>query len=120
MSGFIKAENFDGKRQFIEKFDGLNFLQSLMTDEVASTSVKLYKKVLICACDLIVNDDTIFKEQPFMVREFFARSEQIYGMLIKAVSHERAQIEDVKMFDVRLWTLRILFRLHQHKAEEIG
>ena len=47
-----------------------------------------------------------------MVREFFARSEQIYGMLIKAVSQDRVQIENVKMVDVRLWTIRILFRIH--------
>jgi hypothetical protein len=49
LSSFIKGENFEGKRQFIEKFDGLNFLQSLMTDEVKEASLRLYKKVVICA-----------------------------------------------------------------------
>lgn len=72
LSSFIKSENFHGKRQFIEDYNGLDFLASLMNDEIATASLRLYKKVLTLAHDLVINDDTIFKENPFVVREYFA------------------------------------------------
>jgi len=77
LSSFIKSENFHGKRQFIEEYNGLEFLASLMNDETASASLRLYKKVLNLALDLVVNDDGIFKENPFLVREYFSQSEAI-------------------------------------------
>lgn len=59
LSSFIRSENFDGKRRFILQFNGLDFLSSLLTDETANVSLKLYKKILLLINDLITNDDDI-------------------------------------------------------------
>lgn len=59
LSSFIRAENFEGKRRFVQEFGGLDFLASLMNDEVVTQSLRLFNKVLVLANDLIVNDDFI-------------------------------------------------------------
>jgi len=122
LSSFIKSENFHGKRQFIEDYNGLDFLASLMNDEVATASLRLYKKVLTLAHDLVVNDDTIFKENPFVVREYFAQSEAIMNQLLKSVSDTvySGDLEDLKMLDVRGTSIRILARVYQFKAKELA
>lgn len=85
-----------------------------MNDEIATKSLRLFKKVLILADDLITNDDNIIGENPFFVREYFARSELILGQLLKCVSYAKyvGNLEDLKMIDIRSQTLRILFRIH--------
>jgi len=62
LSSFIRGMNFEGKRRFITEFDGLTFISSLLTDEIATASLRLYKKVLILIQDLVVNDDNIMKD----------------------------------------------------------
>lgn len=47
LSSFIRSENFEGKRRFIQEFGGLDFISSLMNDDVATKSLRLYKKVLL-------------------------------------------------------------------------
>lgn len=68
LSSFIRAENFEGKARFIKDYSGLDFLGSLMNDDLASQSLRLFKKVLTLLNDLVVNDDSIFKGNPFLVR----------------------------------------------------
>merc|ERR1712014_121410 len=101
---------------------GLDFLASLINDEVATASLRLYKKVLTLAHDLVINDDTIFKENPFVVREYFAQSEIIMNQLLRSVNDAAysGDLEDVKMVDVRGTSLRILARVYQYKAKELA
>lgn len=61
------------------QFDGLDWLASLLNDDVANESLRLYKKVLLLALDLITNDDNIIEENPFLVREYFCHSENLLG-----------------------------------------
>lgn len=77
LSSLLRAEGFEGKRRFIAGFDGLEFLESLMKDEVAENSLRLYNKVLLLLDDLVTNDDTIFKSRPFAVRDHCLNSEPI-------------------------------------------
>jgi len=79
LSSFIRAENFDGKRSFVIQFNGLDWLASLLNDDVANGSLRLYKKVLLLASDLVTNDDTIVEENPFLVRDYFCHSENVLG-----------------------------------------
>jgi len=77
LSSFIRAENFDGKRRFIKEFKGLDFLSSLLSDQVMESSLRLYKKVLILAEDLVANDDFIDKSNPVSVRDYFSKQSKV-------------------------------------------
>jgi len=72
LSSVIKADNFAGKLRFIKDFDGLEFLSSLLCDELASESIRLYRRVLVLLNDLVINDDGIVSDNPFFVRNFIA------------------------------------------------
>jgi len=60
LSSFIRSENFNGKREFISKMGGLQFLCATL-HEKNNQSDRLLKKVLILMYDLLLNDDTIFE-----------------------------------------------------------
>jgi len=121
LSSFIRSENFDGKRRFIQDFNGLDFLASLLNDDMAKVSLKLYKKVLLLTNDLVTNDDYIVKNNPFAVREYFVHSQHLTKQLLNNISTQMyaGDLGEFKMVDVRQQTLRILFRLHQY-SEEFG
>lgn len=72
LSSFIRADNFQGKVKFIKEFNGLEFLASLLCDELANESIRLYRKVILLINDLILNDDGIDTNNPTLVRNFFA------------------------------------------------
>jgi len=71
LSSFLRAENFNSKRQFIEKMGGLQFLASQLLNK--DFSVRMHKKVLILMHDLVVNDENIFEDRPQMVRSTFGK-----------------------------------------------
>lgn len=114
LSSFIRSENFEGKKLFVAGFNGLDFIARLMCDDVATASMRLFKKALVLIDDLVVNDDSILKEDPFFVREYCCRSEQVLGQLFKCISHAQfvGNLNDTRMFDVRAQALSILFRLY--------
>lgn len=114
LSSIIKGEYFEGKRRFIMEFNGLDFLTKLMNEDIAKHFLRLYKKVLLLANDLVTNDDYILKENPFFVRQYFANSKQILGQLLQSLQSDPA---DVKFVDVIAQALRILFRIHQVKPD---
>ena len=71
LSSFIRADNFEGKRRFIQEFDGTNFLAGLICADAKSPekqSLRLQKKVVIFLNDLVLNDDNIVEEDPCFVR----------------------------------------------------
>jgi len=79
-----------------------------MNGDIAKNFLRLYKKVLLLAFDLITNDDYIMDENPFFVRQHFAESQQLLTQLVQWYD-----LSDVKFVDVRAISLRILSRIHQ-------
>jgi len=73
LSSVIKSDNFAAKYRFVKEYDGLEFLGALLCDELAKDSIRLYRKVLILAFDLITNDDGICPNEEMQVRNFFAK-----------------------------------------------
>ena len=117
--------NFPAKRRFITEFDGLAFLASLLNDEIATSSTRLYKKLLILINDLVVNDDMIIPEDPKMVRNYFGVGDnQVMKQLLKHLTSTEAfyagDLLDGKMSDIRCETLRILFRVYQCNPQELA
>jgi len=124
LSSFIRGMNFDGKRRFITEFDGLSFISSLLTDETATASLRLYKKVLVLIQDLVVNDDNIMKDNSMFVRNYFAVGDnKVAAQLIKVVEPSCVQFASdltvLKNMEVRNNSLRILYRLHQTNTAEL-
>lgn len=81
--------------------------------------MRLKKKVLFLINDLVINDDGIFDQDPYHVRTHFCNSSEFLNQLantitntdlnnIMAEAHQRESI------------LRIIFRLHQYKADVVG
>ena len=63
LSAFLRGDNFNSKREFIEKYGGLKFLSAIiMDDQNEQTTYRLIKKVLFLAYDFCLNDDSIFGE----------------------------------------------------------
>ena len=78
LASFLKAENFDGKREFILAHDGLAFLASLVSQPF---SLKLNKKVLSLVYDFVLNDEGIFLKNPRCVRFHFATINNIDSLV---------------------------------------
>jgi len=81
ISSFIRSENFDGKREFIGKMGGLQFLAANLHEK--TNSIRLLKKILILMYDLALNDDTIFEENPTMVRKTIGEQMNIMDRMIE-------------------------------------
>lgn len=90
ISSFIRSENFDGKREFIGKMGGLQFLAANLHEK--ANSIRLLKKILILMYDLVLNDDTIFEENPTMVRKTFADQMNIMDRMIELLMEASDQI----------------------------
>ncbi len=57
----MRSNNFEAKRQFLQKYGGIEFLIGLAVDD-KNASMRLHKKVLFLLMDLLSNDDMIFAE----------------------------------------------------------
>lgn len=88
LSAVIKSDNFTGKLKFIKDFNGLEFLESLLCDELAADSIRLYRRVLILINDLVINDDMIDTSNPLKVRTFFAGTKTFVEQLLKNISSQ--------------------------------
>jgi hypothetical protein len=71
LSSFLRSENFAGKREFISKMGGLQFLAATIHEK--TNSERLLKKVIILMYDLVLNDDGIFVDAPQFVRKTFGQ-----------------------------------------------
>ena len=80
LSSFLRAENFNSKREFVAKMGGLQFLAVLITNK--DFTVRLHKKVLILMHDLLINDENIFEDNKTMVRKTFGTD---MGVLVRLI-----------------------------------
>jgi len=57
----LKADNFDGKRIFIQEYGGIEFLtRQVCSDQANEYSLRLKKKIMNLINDFVLNDDGIF------------------------------------------------------------
>lgn len=82
LAAFLKAENFEGKRRFITEYEGLEFLvRQTCSEEAASYSLKLQKKIMNLVYDFVINDDSIFEHDAFFVRNTLGANTQLMNRL---------------------------------------
>lgn len=110
LSAFLRADNFNSKQQFIGNMGGLQFLGALLLDK--SSSTKMYRKTIILMHDLAINDESIFDENPTIVRKTFGQQMGILERLMELMT-DKEKLEDKQYWDLREYTLRILFRVFQ-------
>jgi len=120
LSSWIKADNFEGKRRFIEEQQGLEFLTSLVCDANvnANFNLRLKKKIMNLIADLVLNDDGIYDQHPYHVRQYFSTNEAFLMQLIGTLA--TTDLNNMQELQYRDSILIILFRLHQYKAEVVG
>lgn len=92
LSSFLRAENFNSKREFINKMGGLQFLASSILNE--KSTLRLQKKVLILMYDLVLNDEMIFEEQPTLVRKTMGEQMGVLERLIEILKKSSEEIND--------------------------
>lgn len=109
LSSFLRAENFNSKREFIGKMDGLQFLGSILNEK--GYSARLLKKCMILMYDLALNDDNIFAENPTQVRETFA--DNVVERLVEILVEAGQQLDNAQLWDTRTYALLLLFRIFQ-------
>ena len=78
LATWIKADNFDGKRRFINEQQGLEFLKSLFCDTTVNQTfnMRLKKKVINLINDLVINDDGIYEHNPNFVRQTWCADQE--------------------------------------------
>mmetsp|Transcript_31176 Transcript_31176/g.47708 ORF Transcript_31176/g.47708 Transcript_31176/m.47708 type:complete len:130 (+) Transcript_31176:534-923(+) len=109
LSSFLRAKNFEGKREFVGKMGGLHFLAALLLD--TKQSLRLHKKVLILLYDLVLNDETIVTDVPTQVRKTVGEQMDITKRLVALLLEASADLSNGQYWDVRETILRILFRV---------
>merc|ERR1712170_12206 len=101
--------NFEGKRVFIEKMGGLEFLAGCLNDE---KDKKILRKILFLMHDLVINDDSIFTQDPTLCRLSFSHCVD----RLLTILNEDAEVLDSDgnmLWDNREYNLRILFKVFQ-------
>ena len=93
LSAWLKADNFEGKRRFLSDQQGLEFLTRLVTEaaEDANYNARLRLNIHRLVDDLVLNDDGIFEEQPFYVREHLGQHEEFLRALAQELSRSNLQ-----------------------------
>lgn len=109
LSSFLRAENFNSKREFVGKMAGLDFLVSILKNKQFSN--RLIKKCMILMYDLALNDENIFEETPQKVREYFA--DNATDRLIEILTDAGNQLDNAQYWDTRTYALNLLLRIFQ-------
>jgi len=118
LSSFLKAANFDGKREYIKR-DGLTQLSewNCVSGEEEKEKYgqgpilkKLKLKLKILLYDLVLNDDSIMPENPYYVRDEILKDEKLMNNLFTVISN--ANFDTPQDYQHREYTLRILYRLY--------
>lgn len=120
LATWIKADNFEGKRRFIEEKQGLEYLSRLVCDTNVNQNftMRLRKKIANLIADLVTNDDGIYEQNPFIVRQHFCNDSAFVNKLIEIVVN--SDLSNMQELQLREYMLRILFRLHQYKPQVVG
>lgn len=111
LSSFLRAENFNSKRQFIGTMGGLQFLAQVLQEK--EYSLRLKKKALILLNDLVLNDENIFDKDPSIVRKTCGEQMGILEKLLELFQQGMSDMGNGQMWDVRETILRIIFRVFQ-------
>jgi hypothetical protein len=69
LSSFLRAENYEGKKEFIKNKNGLQWLNLVLQDK--DMSERMSKKVLFLIYDLVTLDDKVFPEDKKYTRRTF-------------------------------------------------
>ena len=112
LAAWIKADNFEAKRRFINDQPGLEFLKKLFCDSLVNQNfnLRLKKQVVSLTYDLLLNDDGIFEESPYHVRQHFCSDEVFLTKLRSTIVN--ADLANLGEIQYRDYILRIIFRLH--------
>lgn len=80
--------------------------------------MRLKKKVISLVNDLVINDDGIYEENAFFVREHFCSDQQFLLQLKSSIVN--ADLHNMQELQYRDTILNIIFRLHQYKPDVLG
>ena len=115
LSAFLRAENFIGKKEFLQDLEGISFLKSILQNK-QNLTIRLLKKVVFLLNDLVVNDDSIFgKENPTYVRKAVSEDPEFVSYLLEYLIEP--DVENTQKIDVREFILRIFEYLVNYKHE---
>jgi len=80
--------------------------------------LRLKKKILNLVDDLVINDDGIYEEHPYHVRQYFCNDQAFLAQLTSIIAS--ADLASMQELQYRDSIFRVLFRLHQFKPEIVA
>jgi hypothetical protein len=116
LSSFLRAENYSGKRLFINEKGGLQFLIAIL--KRPNLTIRLKKKVLFLLNDILNTDDLIFPEgKKGEVASLLAYNNDFTDHLIDMLVEASIDIENGQMWDLRENLLSVLRDLIKQNDE---
>lgn len=91
----------------------------LCSEDPLVQTTRMQKKVLILMNDLIINDDGILSDNPYLVRTVFGINKELIEKLLSMFG-ESVDFTNVQMIQHREYALKILFRMHQYMPKTLG
>ena len=106
LTAYLRGNNFVGKRDYIQKVDGLNQLaKNLCEFDERKIRIKL---IQLCN-DLVMNDDSIF-DFGFKVRDYFIENDALLKTLFSIIVDTKFEVAHTAQ--QREFTLAILQRIN--------
>lgn len=88
LTAWLKSDNFEGKRRFLIEQHGLDFVSDLVIEASNDSyfNPRLRMNIYRLVYDLVLNDDGIFEDEPFYVREKLCQREDFLHALALQLS----------------------------------
>lgn len=124
LSQFLKSGNMEGKKRYIEQYDGLKQLSNWICrqgDEEkemygeGAILRKIKLKLRILLYDFALNDDSIIKTNPFHVRDAILNDAPLMKAIFESITN--ANLDVIQEVSLREYTLRILYRVYQRQPD---
>jgi hypothetical protein len=113
LSSFLRGEYFDGKRDFLKKNGGMEYLFGIMKDE--STSLRSLKKAYFLMHDLIMNDERIFENNPTFIKDILVECPPF-----RHKSHNLLDNIELKNYDLRRFALMNIGAIEEYRSGYVG
>lgn len=113
LSSFLRAENYNGKKEFIKNKNGLQWLNLVLKDK--ANSDRMSKKVLFLINDLVTLDKDAFPEDETYTRRTLPEEPEFLNRLFELLMKASEDFSKAQNWDIRENSLNILIEIFDVK-----
>mmetsp|Transcript_15117 Transcript_15117/g.14700 ORF Transcript_15117/g.14700 Transcript_15117/m.14700 type:complete len:134 (+) Transcript_15117:450-851(+) len=113
LSSYIRAENFEAKREFLKQYNGIGFLVMALRDPELN-SLRLQKRIMFLIYDMVISDEKICEDQSIEpVRKTLIQSGDFLQYMHLLL--DSPEFTNNQKLDLREYALRVLEYLTNFK-----